>query len=131
MRAGVVDFLYFYLGGETAEDSGSKGKKEGGKAKKAATVDEQVLLGGRGAEVLDAFKREASGGETVGAGRVGLEVGGEESTKTRSRKEKEKMLGRYLDNVGDLVEDMEEGSGLGGAAVGVRMERVGVVSVGA
>ena len=89
----IIEFCYFYLGAETVED------REYGTA---------GVLGGKKQEVLDAFRR-ASKEQQGGAEGVGGPVGGDTvKPTTRTRSEKEALLGRYLDNVKDLVEDMKE-----------------------
>ena len=66
-----------------------------------------AVLGGRGKELVAAFERRR---ETVNGADV-IQTDG----KTRSTDEKQAMLGKYLSNVQDLVEDLNEGGGLFGA----------------
>jgi hypothetical protein len=103
----LVEFLYFYLGAERAERGSSK------------SAGNTEVLGGRGREVMGAFRREGGGegrelSQTVGVGGpvggvLGMEVEGVDGeVKTRTPEEKQALLGRYLTNVQDLVEDMRE-----------------------
>ena len=104
----LVEFLYFYLGAETGADADAA---KGG-SKSAGNTE---VLGGRGKELLGAFRKEGDGrrdSQTVGGpvgGAVGLGGSGEEqAVRTRTPQEKQSLLGRYLSNVQDLVDDMRE-----------------------
>ena len=94
----LVEFLYFYLMPETVQP------------KIATSATNTAVLGGRGREIAAAFadhrRRETlSSVETKPPGN------------TRTTDEKQSMLGKYLNNVADLVEDLNEGSGPFAAAV--------------
>ena len=94
----LVEFLYFYLMPETNPP------------KIAVSATNTAVLGGRGRELIAAFDRRR---ETVGSGEACSKgLGG-----TKSTEEKQKLLGRYLNNVQDLVEDLQEGSGIFGSGV--------------
>ena len=66
-----------------------------------------AVLGGRGRELVAAFERRR---ETVGGVEGAEKAGGQ----TRTTDEKQRLLGKHLDNVHDLVEDLKEGGGLFG-----------------
>lgn len=88
----LVEFLYFYLMSETSTP------------KQPMSATNTAVLGGRGRELIAAFDRRR---ETVnGDGKM---------TETKSTEEKQRLLGKYLNNVQDLVEDLKEGSELFGA----------------
>jgi Cell division control protein 14, SIN component len=88
----LVEFLYFYLMPETAS------------SRTSASATNTAVLGGRGRELVAAFDRRR---ETVN-GNEAMRPGGN----TKSIEEKQNMLGKYLSNVQDLVEDLSEGGGL-------------------
>ncbi len=70
----------------------------------SASATNTAVLGGRGRELVAAFDRRR---ETVnGADATGP------NGKTKSTEDKQLMLGKYLSNVQDLVEDLSEGGGL-------------------
>lgn len=101
----LVEFLYFYLGAETAADAQ-------GSTKSAGNTE---VLGGRGKELLGAFRKEGEGrrdsqtiGGPVGGGRLGGAGDGGEEAQTKTPEEKQALLGRYLSNVQDLVDDMRD-----------------------
>ena len=87
----LVEFLYFYLMPETAP------------ARPVASAANTAVLGGRGKELVAAFDRRretVDGEQSMGSGKI------------KSTDEKQVMLGKYLSNVQDLVEDLNEGGGL-------------------
>ena len=71
----------------------------------STSVSNTAVLGGRGRELIAAFERNRR--ETIG----GMEKADTDSSKTRSTEEKQTLLGKYLGNVDDLVEDLKEGGG--------------------
>ena len=89
----LVEFLYFYLMPETALP------------RAAAPASNTAVLGGRGRELIAAFERRR---DTVG-GAEGAEKG---NGNVRNTEDKQRLLGKYLNNVDDLVEDLREGGGL-------------------
>jgi Cell division control protein 14, SIN component len=91
----LVEFLYFYLMPEAPQIS----------LQMSASASNTAVLGGRGRELVAAFERNRR--ETVG----GIEKVGGDSSKTKSTEDKQKMLGKYLGNVDDLVEDLRESGG--------------------
>jgi Cell division control protein 14, SIN component len=91
----LVEFLYFYLMPETPQAH----------PQVPASASNTAVLGGRGRELVAAFERNRR--ETIG----GVEKAGGDASKTRSTDEKQKMLGKYLGNVEDLVEDLRESGG--------------------
>jgi Cell division control protein 14, SIN component len=90
----LVEFLYFYLMPETAQPQ----------VQVSASMANPAVLGGRGRELVAAFERNRR--ETIG----GADKPGD-SGKTKNTEEKQKMLGKYLGNVDDLVEDLRESGG--------------------
>ena len=66
-----------------------------------------AVLGSRGRELDAAFDGRR---EIVGGGEGGEEI----NQKTRTTEDKQRLLGRHLSNVQDLVEDLKEGGGLFG-----------------
>lgn len=94
----LVEFLYFYLTPEIPVP------------RIPASATNTAVLGGRGRELVAAFDRRR---ETVG----GQEAGEKANQKTRTTEDKQKLLGKYLSNVQDLVEDLREGGGLFGGSV--------------
>jgi len=93
----LVEFLYFYLMPETSST----------RTTRTASATNIVVLEGRGRELDVAFDGRR---EIVGAGE-GVE---ENNQKTRTIEDKQRLLGRHLSNVQDLVEDLKEGGGLFG-----------------
>ncbi|KAL2420056.1 hypothetical protein ABEF95_003809 [Exophiala dermatitidis] len=93
----LVEFLYFYLMPETPAS----------KLSTSTSATNTAILGGRGKELIAAFHRRR---ETVN----GPEGGQGPGTNTKTTEEKQKMLGKYLANVQDLVEDLNEGGGVFG-----------------
>jgi Cell division control protein 14, SIN component len=91
----LVEFLYFYLMPETPQIL----------PQTSASATNTAVLGGRGRELVAAFERNRR--ETIG----GVEKAGCDPSKTRTTEDKQKMLGKYLGNVDDLVEDLREGGG--------------------
>jgi hypothetical protein len=91
----LVEFLYFYLMPETPQVQ----------FQVSASASNTAVLGGRGRELVAAFERNRR--ETIG----GVEKSGGDSGKTRNTEDKQKMLGKYLGNVDDLVEDLRESGG--------------------
>jgi Cell division control protein 14, SIN component len=89
----LVEVLYFYLMPETSP------------SRTASSATNTAVLGGRGKELVAAFDRRREtvsvGGETTGKG-----------MKTKTTEEKQYLLGKYLSNVNDFVEDLKEGPGL-------------------
>ena len=93
----LVEFLYFYLMPESPSSCSIS----------PASATNMPVLGGRGKELVAAFDRRR---ETVG----GSEGGDMASGVTRPTAEKQRLLGKHLSNVQDLVEDLREGEGLFG-----------------
>ena len=93
----LVEFLYFYLMPETSST----------RTMRTASATNIAILEGRGRELDVAFDGRR---EIVGGGE-GVE---ENNQKTRTIEEKQRLLGRHLSNVQDLVEDLKEGGGLFG-----------------
>jgi Cell division control protein 14, SIN component len=91
----LVEFLYFYLMPETPQPQ----------LQVSASASNTAVLGGRGRELVAAFERNRL--ETIG----GVDKAGGDLSKTKSTEEKQKMLGKYLGNVDDLVEDLRESGG--------------------
>lgn len=95
----LVEFLYFYLMPETPIPSvGSGGSRYAGAAPGMASADRLQR---------SPSKRLGRGSAADGAG-----VSGEEGN-TRTTEEKQMLLGRYLNNVEDLVEDLRESAPFG------------------
>lgn len=87
----LVEFLYFYLMPESP-------------APKATTsATNTAVLGGRGREIAAAFDRRR---ETIN----NTSVQGKDGN-IRTAEEKQSMLGKYLNNVQDLVDDLRDGGG--------------------
>lgn len=93
----LVEVLYFYLMPETAPPSRTT----------SSSATNTAVLGGRGKELVAAFDRRR--GETVNVDATPKEGSG---GKTRTTEEKQLLLGKYLSNVSDFVEDLKEGPGL-------------------
>lgn len=91
----LVEFLYFYLMPEIPQVQ----------PQASASASNTAVLGGRGRELVAAFERNRR--ETIG----GVENGAGDRSRTKSMEEKQKMLGKYLGNVDDLVEDLRESGG--------------------
>jgi hypothetical protein len=121
----LVEFLYFYLGAERVESAG------GAKGESASV---NGVLGGRGKEVMGAFRKEGMDGmdrRTVGGpvgGSVGIGADEDLVGKVKSPEEKQAMLARYLSNVADLVEDMREASAGGMGSGGGLLSMAGNIS---
>jgi hypothetical protein len=99
----LVEFLYFYLMPETTAS----------KISTSTSATNTAILGGRGKEVIAAFDRRretVNGSEGCGGGAAGTNAGGN----TRTTDEKQCLLGKHLNNVQDLVEDLREGGGVFG-----------------
>ncbi|EXJ80096.1 hypothetical protein A1O3_08382 [Capronia epimyces CBS 606.96] len=94
----LVEFLYFYLMPETSAS----------KISTSTSASNTAILGGRGKELIAAFDRRR---ETVN----GADGASTASGDTRTTEEKQKLLGKYLTNVQDLVEDLREGGGVFGS----------------
>lgn len=95
----LVEFLYFYLMPESPIPSiGNGGSRYAGAAHGMVAVDRLQR---------SPSKRWGRGGSSAGAG-----ANGEEGN-TRSTEEKQMLLGRYLNNVEDLVEDLRESAPFG------------------
>lgn len=90
----LVEVLYFYLMPEVAP------------ARMSASATNTAVLGGRGRELVAAFDRRR---ETVNVTDATTAKAG---ANTKSTEEKQHMLGKYLSNVDDFVEDLKEGPGL-------------------
>jgi hypothetical protein len=92
----LVEVLYFYLMPETVP------------AKVITSATNTAVLGGREKEVLAAFdkRRETMSGDGSDAGKQGVAV------KTKTSEEKQQLLGKYLSNVSDFVDDLKDGTGL-------------------
>ena len=86
----LVEFLYFYLMPETPY-SGLSGRNSGG---------------------LQRSPSKRAGGLP---GRNGSGTGAGREAETKSTEEKQGLLGRYLPNVEDLVEDLRESAPFGGS----------------
>ncbi len=91
----LVEVLYFYLMPETAP------------SRTSASATNTAVLGGRGKELVAAFDRRR---ETVNVGDAAATT--KVGVNTKSTEEKQHMLGKYLTNVSDFVEDLKEGPGL-------------------
>lgn len=90
----LVEFLYFYLMSETPISSiGNGGSRYAHTASNGLERSPSKRLG--------------RGGAGAGAGANG------EDGITRTTEEKQKLLGRYLNNVEDLVEDLRESAPFG------------------
>ncbi|EXJ93270.1 hypothetical protein A1O1_01662 [Capronia coronata CBS 617.96] len=97
----LVEFLYFYLMPESSAP----------KMSASTSTTNTAILGGRGRELIAAFDRRR---EPVN----GTDGGQKPTGDTRTTHEKQNLLGKYLANVQDLVEDLKEGGGVFG--VGAR-----------
>lgn len=93
----LVEFLYFYLMPETPS-IGNGGSRYADGAQGMAAADRLQR---------SPSKRLGRGGAGGGAG-----TNGEEGS-TRTTEEKQMLLGRYLNNVEDLVEDLRESAPFG------------------
>lgn len=90
----LVEVLYFYLMPEVQP------------SRISTSATNTAVLGGRGRELVAAFDRRR---ETVNvADATTAKAGGN----TKPTEEKQHMLGKYLSNVNDFVEDLKEGPGL-------------------
>ena len=89
----LVEVLYFYLMPEMPP------------SRISASATNTAVLGGRGRELVAAFDRRR---ETVNVADSGTKSG----VKTKTTEEKQHLLGKYLSNVNDFVEDLKEGHGL-------------------
>ena len=104
----LVEVLYFYLMPEVQPSRTS--------ASASASATNTAVLGGRGRELVAAFDRRREStvsvnvnvpdATTTTTGKAG--AGGN----TKSSEEKQYLLGKYLSNVDDFVEDLKEGPGL-------------------
>ena len=91
----LVEVLYFYLMPEVTP------------SRTSASATNTAVLGGRGKELVAAFDRRR---ETVNVGDGSTTA--KSGVKTKTTEEKQYMLGKYLSNVNDFVEDLKEGPGL-------------------
>lgn len=89
----LLEFLYFYLMPETPSTP----------AAASAPNTAAALQRCSPSKPLGAFERRSTAGGAEGGG-----GGVEEGEGTRSTEEKQRMLGRYLSNVEDLVQDLRE-----------------------
>lgn len=94
----LVEFLYFYLMPETPAP------------RVPSSASNTAVLGGRGRDLVAAFDRRR---ETVGGGEAADNV----NSKIRTTEDKQRLLGKHMSNVQDLVEDLREGGGLFGGNV--------------
>lgn len=94
----LVEVLYFYLMPEMPPTRAS------------SSATNTAVLGGRGKELVAAFDRRR--GETVVGGETTSSDKGAGGPKTKTTDEKQAMLGKYLNNVADFVEDLKDGPGL-------------------
>ncbi|XTI87423.1 cell division control 14, SIN component [Cenococcum geophilum] len=90
----LIEFLYFYLMPETPSTP----------AAASAPNTAAALQRCSPSKPLGAFERRSTVGGAEGGGGGGVEEG----EGTRSTEEKQRMLGRYLSNVEDLVQDLRE-----------------------
>jgi Cell division control protein 14, SIN component len=92
----LVEVLYFYLMPETAP------------VRVTSSTTNTAVLGGRGKELVAAFdrRRETVNGEGGDAAKKGA------ASRTRTSEEKQQLLGKYLSNVSDFVDDLKDGTGL-------------------
>ncbi|KAK4997079.1 hypothetical protein LTR66_003430 [Elasticomyces elasticus] len=99
-----LEFLYFYLMPETAAASASA----------SASAPIMAVLQRSPSKLLGAAKGAAT--HAGGGGGAGGDDGGEDGEKmTRTTEEKQRMLGRYLNNVDELVQDLRENAPFGAA----------------
>lgn len=91
----LLEFLYFYLMPETPSTP----------AAVSAPNTAAGLQRSSSSKPFGAFERRSTAGGVEGGGGGGGAVEGEG---TRSTEEKQRMLGRYLSNVEDLVQDLRE-----------------------
>jgi len=91
----LVEFLYFYLMPETPSIPSANG-----------TASIPAMLQRSPSKLAGAFNRTETGG--------GRRRADSESEITRSTEEKTALLGRYLNNVDDLVSDLRENAPFGG-----------------
>ena len=96
MKLKVVEFLYFYLMPETPSIPSA-----------STTASVPAMLQRSPSKLAGAFNRT-----DTGRGRKRADT---ENEVTRSTGEKQNLLGRYLNNVNDLVEDLKESTPFGGA----------------
>ncbi|KAK5004099.1 hypothetical protein LTR28_009346 [Elasticomyces elasticus] len=95
-----LEFLYFYLMPETAAASAS------------ASAPVTAVLQRSPSKLLGAAK----GAATHAGGGAGGDDGGEDGERiTRTTEEKQRMLGRYLNNVDELVQDLRGNAPFGAA----------------
>lgn len=99
----VVEFLYFYLMPETPAPSSAHGSINAGTPATAAGQGQlrspSKLLGALGERRSDSLHGAEGGGGAGGAG---------EDRITRTMEEKQKLLGRHLNDVEDLVQDLRD-----------------------
>lgn len=93
----LVEFLYFYLMPEVPAPKPA-----------VSSATNTAVLGGRGREIAAAFAADRN--RRRESTMVGCEKNDHDG-KTRSTEDKQEMLGKYLNNVQDLVEDLKEGGG--------------------
>lgn len=107
VRVQVLEFLYFYLMPESVEDSDAVGVG-GGSGRSQNSQDSAVAA---------LNTKDGSGkskGKKGGSGKSNSSMIGEQDTHTT--REKQKLLGRYLSNVEDLVQDLRESTPFGEVA---------------
>ncbi|KAF2104016.1 cell division control 14, SIN component [Rhizodiscina lignyota] len=102
VKVKVLEFLYFYLMPETLEDS------------------EDIGVGGSGGSSGSGSGRsngsaDSNGKDKGGSGKSDRSAGAGERD-TRTTRQKQTLLGRYLNNVEDLVQDLRESSPFGEVA---------------
>lgn len=96
MKLKIIEFLYFYLMPETAAEASVAATAEHG--------HEQRMLQRSPSK---STRSASSSGSSEGDG------------ETRTTEEKQALLGKYLSNVEDLVQDLREHRPFGGSGVGI------------
>ena len=106
----AIEFLYFYLMAETPaemiREEEQEDKTQAATSKSAPTTS--IVLDGGAAKLAEVFSRSL---DSSGLIRNSLD---QERRLTKTSQEKQEMLGRYISNVSDLVQDLKRESPFGG-----------------
>ena len=99
----TLEFLYFYLMPEAATATTS-----------TSSVSNTAVLPRSPSKLDSAF----AGYSKTHSGNAGSEMDIDDDTGTKSMAEKQEMLGQYLNNVAELVQDLQESAPFGVATGG-------------
>jgi len=129
VKTKVLEFLYFYLMDESPSrtcSSSSTTTTPTGTNTPATAIRVSAGAGGAKAALQEVFEKGrhgSNGKSTVSSDETLVHDEDDGKTRlTRTTEEKQRILGRYLSNVEDLVEDLRESVpfGVAGGSVGVR-----------